>query len=101
MFVFSFSIFVILTGVPELVNAMSSAAVKLPRIRTVYGVDFSGAAQSGRTAWLAEFVAQGKGSLQLNATRAAGTIRRFSGKVRRLPVFGGCDFGQQGKPVGV
>ena len=62
---------------------MSSAAVKLPRIRTVYGIDFSGAAQSGRTAWMAEFVAQGKGSLRL--TRL-GPLGRFAGSLERSDV---------------
>lgn len=49
----------ILAGHLDLVNATtmrskSRRAIRLPTTRAVIGVDFSGAAQSGKTAWLAE-----------------------------------------------
>tara|TARA_R110002049_G_scaffold2750_8_gene22226 strand:- start:169236 stop:170099 length:864 start_codon:yes stop_codon:yes gene_type:complete len=50
--------------------------IKLPRIGTVFGVDFSGAAQSGKTAWLAELRADGKKELELIRF---GPIGRFAG----------------------
>ena len=80
---FRISVFVILTGVPELVNAMSSAAIKLPRIVTVYGVDFSGAAQSGHTAWMAELANHEKNPLELVRL---GSLGRFAGSVERADV---------------
>jgi Protein of unknown function (DUF429) len=36
--------------------ARRSRPIHLPRIATIYGVDFSGAAQAGRTTWIAQLV---------------------------------------------
>lgn len=44
----------ILTGSPEHVNATPLNLAAMPVIERVCGVDFSGAAKSGKTAWLAE-----------------------------------------------
>ena len=70
----------ILTVVSESVNEMSPATIKLPRIRKVFGVDFSGAAQSGKTAWLAELSARGKKPLEL---LRLGPLGRFAGSDER------------------
>jgi hypothetical protein len=58
LFATSFTIF---TGPRHLVNATTASAKRIPGIRgfsvsTVMGVDFSGAARSGKTAWMAELV---------------------------------------------
>ena len=82
---------------------MSNGKMKLPRIRNVFGVDFSGAAQSGKTAWLAEMRVARNQSLQIHRL---GPLGRFAGSDERKVVCGylvqairdsetslwGCDF---------
>ncbi|MEL6106402.1 MAG: DUF429 domain-containing protein [Planctomycetota bacterium] len=44
----------IFTGPAQLVNATKTRQIRFPAFKTVFGVDYSGAAQAGRNAWLAE-----------------------------------------------
>ena len=71
----------ILSSSDDLVNATPRAPVRLPDLQRVCGVDFSGAAQSGKTAWLAVFEAgEIRRPLRLTSLspigRLAGTDRR-------------------------
>ncbi|MGI9474683.1 MAG: DUF429 domain-containing protein [Rubripirellula sp.] len=65
----------ILTSSTDLVNATDDVPPPLPPIQRVCGVDFSGARNSGKTAWLAEFEVCGDDSaLQLTGLSSLGRL---------------------------
>ncbi|OUW83390.1 MAG: hypothetical protein CBD74_05675 [Saprospirales bacterium TMED214] len=65
----------ILTLVDDDVNATAGKPMKTPRLQRVCGVDFSGAINSGKTAWLAELEADwSSGTLQLVQLASLGKL---------------------------
>lgn len=70
----------------NLVNVMPTRPINLPPVTRIVGVDFSGAAEAGKTAWMAELTRpdNGSGRMRLETLSRLG---RLAGDDRRAHVY--------------